>query len=104
LVDTQGNILALKVTTADVRDRDGAQLRLNILSVAFGWPKLIWADGGYAGKPVGHVAGIARHRKVKLEIVKRPDDMKGFKVLPKRWIVERTCGWLDSVKAAGPLL
>jgi transposase len=84
----------LKVTTADVQDRDGAQLLLNVLSVAFGWLKLIWADGGYAGKLVEYVSGIARHRQVKLEIVKRSDDIKGFKVLPKRWIVERTFGWL----------
>ncbi len=94
MVDTQGNILALKVTTADVQDRDGAQLLLSVLAVAFGWLKLIWADGGYAGKLVSHVAEIARHRKVKLEIVKRSDDIKGFRVLPKRWIVERTFGWL----------
>ena len=94
LVDTQGNILALKVTTAEVRDRDGAQPPLNVPAVAFGWLKLIRADGGHAGKLVEHVSGLARHRKVKLEIVKRPDDIKGFKVLPKRWIVERTFGWL----------
>ena len=75
------------MTTADVHDRDGAQLLLNVLAVAYGWIKLIWADGSYAGKLVEHVAGIVRHRKVKLEIVKRSDDIKGFKVLPKRWIV-----------------
>lgn len=46
LADTQGNILALKVTTAEVQDRDGAQLLLNVLTVAFGSLKLIWADGG----------------------------------------------------------
>ena len=50
LVDTLGNILALKVTTADVQDRDGAKLMLNVLTMAFGWLILIWADGGYAGK------------------------------------------------------
>lgn len=94
MVDTQGNILALKVTTADVQDRDGAQQPLNVLAVAFGWLKLVWADGGFAGKLVEHVAEIARHRKVKLEMVKRSDDIKGCKVLPKRWIVERTFGWL----------
>ena len=94
LVDTLGNILALKVTTADVQDRDGAKLLLNVLTMAFGWLMLIWADGGYAGKLIEHVAGIPRHRRVKLEIVKRSDDVKGFKVVPKRWIVERTFGWL----------
>ena len=94
LVDTLGNILALKVTTADVQDRDGAKLLLNVLTMAFGWLMLIWADGGYAGKLIEHVAAIPRHRRVKLEIVKRSDDVKGFKVVPKRWIVERTFGWL----------
>ena len=94
LVDTQGNILALKVTTADVQDRDGAKLLLNVLTVAFGWLMLIWADGGYAGKLIEYVAEIPRHRRVKLEIVKRSDNIKGFKVVPKRWIVERTFGWL----------
>jgi transposase len=62
--------------------------------MAFGWLKLIWADGGYSGKLVGEVEEIARHRRVKLEIVKRSDDIKRFKVLPKRWIVERTFGWM----------
>ena len=94
LVDTLGNILALKVTTADVQDRDGAKLLLSVLTIAFGWLKLIWADGGYTGKLIDHVAEIPRHRRVKLEIVKRSDDVKGFKVVPKRWIVERTFGWL----------
>ena len=94
LVDTMGNILALKVTTADVQDRDGARLLLNVLTLAFGWLKLIWADGGYAGKLVDHVAGIPRRRRVDIGVVKRSDGIKGFKVLSKRWIVERTFGWL----------
>jgi putative transposase len=94
LVDTLGFLLALKVTTADVQDRDGARLLLGILAITFGWLKLIWADGGYAGKLVEEIAAIKRHRRVKLEIVKRSDDIKGFKILPKRWIVERTFGWL----------
>ncbi len=47
-----------------------------------------------AGKLIEHVAEIPRHRRVKLEIVKRSDDVKGFKVVPKRRIVERTFGWL----------
>ena len=95
LVDTLGFLLGLKVTQADVQDRDGARLLLwSVLSVAFGWIKLIWADGGYSGQLVDEVASLPRHRNVKLEIVKRSDSGKGFKVLPKRWIVERTFGWL----------
>jgi len=94
LVDTDGHILSVKVTPADVQDRDGALLLFPSLAKTFGWLKLIWADGGYTGAPVHAAAGIKRHRKIKLEIVKRSDDVKGFKILPKRWIIERTFGWL----------
>ncbi len=94
LVDTLGFILEAKVSTADVQDRDGARLLLPVLTKRYGWLKRIWADGGYAGKLKGEVADLDRHRKIDLEIVKRTDDVKGFKVLPKRWIVERTFGWL----------
>jgi len=57
----------------------------------FGRLKLIWADGGYAGELVRWTKDVGRRT---LEIVKRSDDAKGFKVLPKRWIVERTFAWL----------
>lgn len=67
---------------------------MTILTGNFGWLKRIWADGGYTGKLVEEVAQIQRHRQIDLEIVKRSDDIKGFKVLPQRWIVERTFGWL----------
>ena len=93
-MDTCGFLLALKVTPADVQDRDGARMLLAILILAYGWIKLIWADSAYGGSLEDDVLRIPRHRKVKLEIVKRSDDVKGFKVLPKRWIVERTFGWL----------
>lgn len=94
-VDTLGFILGLKVTRADVQDRDGSWLLLwSVLTAAFGWLKLIWVDGGYSGKLVEEVASIPRYRNVKLEIVRRSDNAKGFKFLPKRWIVERTFGWL----------
>lgn len=89
-----GFLLALQVTSADLQDRDGARQLMSVLTKSFGWLKLIWADGGYAGKLVEEVANLARHCNIKLEIVKRSDDIKGFKVLPKRWIVERTFGWL----------
>jgi transposase len=67
---------------------------MSVLTTAFGWLKRIWADGGYAGPLVGEVARLKRHRRIDLEIVKRGGDVKGFKLLPKRWIVERTFGWL----------
>lgn len=85
-----GRLLAVVVHAANIQDRDGAKLGLAQLAGKFSRLKLIWADGGYTGKPIewtwelGH--GI-------LGIVKRSDDVTGVQVLPKRWIVERTFGW-----------
>ena len=95
LVDTLGLVLAAVVHPADVQDRDGAKLVLSKLESMYGWIRLIWADGGYAGKLIDWVAELNRYRKIRLEIVKRSDKAKGFEVLPKRWIVERTFGWLS---------
>jgi transposase len=55
--------------------------------------KLAWADGGYAGKLVTWAAGKLKP-KLTLEIVKRPDDLHTFQVLPRRWVVERTLAWI----------
>ncbi len=94
LVDTLGLLLGVSVTEASVQDRDGGRnLLTNLLVGGFGWLKRVWADGGYSGQLVAEVAALPRHRGVELEIVKRSDVAKGFKVLPKRWIVERTFGW-----------
>jgi transposase len=95
LVDTLGFLLGITITEASVQDRDGARdLLKGIVGGGFGWLRRIWADGGYSGKLVDEVAALPRHRTVELEIVKRSDSLKGFTVLPKRWIVERTFGWL----------
>lgn len=79
------------VHAGNIQDRDGARLVLDRLGRRFGRLRLIWADGGYAGQLVASVKKVY-HRT--LEIVKRPDDLTGFVVLPKRWIVERTFSWL----------
>jgi len=91
VVDTLGLLLAVVVHAASVQDRDGAKLVLVKLVGAFGRLQLIWADGGYAGQLVAWAKELAGWT---LEIVKRPDGAHGFEVLPKRWIVERTFGWL----------
>ena len=78
------------VHSANIQDRDGAKLVFRRMRKDFTKLKLIWADGGYAGKLI---AWVNRYQRCKLEIVKRSDDVKGFKVLPKRWIVERTFSW-----------
>jgi putative transposase len=82
------------VTAASVPDRDGATPLLDILRSKFSRMRLIWADGAYAGDLLAWVWALRPWRKVRLDIVKRPEGTKGFLLLPKRWIVERTFGWL----------
>lgn len=94
LVDSLGLILERRVHTADIQDRDGARIVLESLRDSWLGIRRIWADGGYAGELVGWVKRLREHLDVELEIVRRTDDMSGFKVLPRRWIVERTFGWL----------
>ena len=86
-----GLILAVFVHAADIQDRDGAKLVVERLRDRFPRLKLIWADGGYRGKLVEWVQVVFGWT---LEIVKRCDDLKGVVVLPLRWVVERTFGWL----------
>jgi putative transposase len=91
IVDTLGLILVVVVHAGNIQDRDGARLVLERLGQRFGRLRLIWADGGYAGQLVEWTKAVY-HRT--LEIVKRSDESRGFVVLPKRWIVERTFSWL----------
>lgn len=91
LVDTIGLLLLVMVLPASVQDRDGARLLLNKALAVYGRIQHLWADGGYAGALVQwtrQVWGCV------LEIVKRSDRVAKFVVLPRRWVVERTFGWL----------
>jgi len=90
-VDTLGLILRCVVHPADVQDRDGAELVLEDLAGQFPRLRKVWADGAYAGQLREKVQAWGQWA---LEIVKRSDKAKGFEVLPHRWIVERTFGWL----------
>jgi len=93
-VDTLGLIVALVVHPANVQDRDGARLVIRQLGTRWRRLQLIFADGGYAGQFVDWTRGwFGRF----VEIVKRPS-AKGFVVLPKRWIVERTFAWLGKYR------
>ena len=93
LVDTLGLILGLGVTSAAVQDRDGAAALLSSLYLLFGKLQIIWADGGYAGALVKWVKGLRPFGKLHLDITRRSDDAKGFQLVRKRWIVERTFSW-----------
>ncbi len=95
LVDTLGLMWLLVVHPANIQDRDGARLLLASLETFCQRLRLIWADGGYSGALVDWVARLRCRAPLRLEIVKRSDKSKGFVVLPKRWIVERTFGWLS---------
>lgn len=89
-----GLVLAVAVHPANIQDRDGARLVLDIVKNTFSRLRLIWADGGYAGRLTDWIRDLRKQRKIRLEIVKRSDNVKGFVVLPRRWVVERTFGWL----------
>lgn len=92
LVDTEGLPMRVVVHSAGIQDRDGAALVLDRIRQSFPWLALVWADGGYNAAQVD--AAVAKVPVLRMEIVKRTDDMKGFVVLPRRWVVERTFSWL----------
>ena len=94
LVDTLGLLLHAVVHPADIQDRDGGILLLSTLFGLFPFLKKLFADGGYQG-PQFQEALAKVLPQLNVEIVKRSDQAKGFEVLPKRWIVERTFAWLS---------
>jgi transposase len=90
-VDTMGLLLAVVVTAACIQDRDGAHRLLVALRARFCTIGHIWADGGYAGRLLSWAHQILSFT---VDIVKRTDTISGFLVLPRRWVVERTFGWI----------
>ena len=91
LVDTEGLPMRVVVHSAAIQDRDGAGLVLDKIHRRFPRLELIWADDGYNAWQLD--AAVAKVPPLRMEIVKRSDDMKGFIVLPRRWVVERTFSW-----------
>jgi transposase len=87
-------LLLAIVHAADVQDRDGGVLLMAALFGLFPFLRKLYADGGYQG-PVFQKALARVLRRIDVEIVKRSGRARGFEVLPKRWIVERTIGWLS---------
>ncbi len=94
MVDTLGLLLHAIVTSAEVQDRDGGIMVLSTLFGQYPFLKKLFADSAYAG-PVFHDGLATVMPNLAIEIVRRSDRAKGFVVLPKRWIVERTIGWLN---------
>jgi transposase len=106
LVDTQGNLLKAKVHPADVHDRRGAELLLEGLAAHFPRIALLWADSAYQGLKawlalaLGWALVITKHwwtglRGVWVAPGQQPSEIpRGFHVLPRRWVVERSIAWL----------
>nr|WP_245685358.1 IS5 family transposase [Streptomyces yerevanensis] len=91
VTDCLGLLLVVMVTATSITDRDAARTLRPRLRARFTKISLVWADGGYTGKLV---TWARKKLQLTVQIVKRSDDMKGFVVLPRRWMVERTLGWL----------
>lgn len=89
ITDTLGLVLAVLVTAANVHDTTGGKLLLDDLAAAHPSVTKVWADGGYQNSIFNHGAQLG----IDVEVVQRPR-ARGFEPLPKRWVIERTFGWL----------
>jgi putative transposase len=92
IVDTLGLILAVVIQSASVQDRDGAPSAIERMQERWIRVIKIFADGGYRGKLIDYVKKVF---SIEIEIIKR-NELHTFKILPKRWIVERTFAWIDT--------
>jgi putative transposase len=92
VTDTCGFLLFVLIHAADIQDRDGAAMVLKALRYRFPWLRHIFADGGYSGDKLK--LALEQHGDWTIQIIKRSDTAKGFEVLPRRWVVERTFAWL----------
>jgi putative transposase len=91
VVDTLGLLMAVIVTAASGSDPAGARLLFARLGGAWKKLRLLGGDGGYRGQLVD---GVNHHRRFVLRVTLRPEGAKGFVLLPRRWVVERTLAWL----------
>jgi len=92
IVDTLGLMVGIVVHGADVQDRDGAPLAFSAIRHRWPWLRHVFADGGYSGQKL--LKALTGKGGWTIEIVKRSDTAKGFEILPRRWVVERTFAWL----------
>ena len=93
VTDTQGHMLTGVVHEASVQDRDGAPFVIGFACESFPTITHVFADSGYAGEKLE--TALAEIDGPVIEIVKRPDGAKGFVLVARRWVVERTLAWLN---------
>ena len=92
-VDTLGHLLAVYVTAADEQDRaQVAQLAQEVQAVTGQTVEVVFVDQGYTGE---EAAQAAAEHGLRLEVVKLPEAKRGFVLLPRRWVVERSFGWMS---------
>jgi transposase len=94
VVDTTGLLMHAVVHPADIQDRDGGILVMTTLFGLYPFLRKLFADAGYQGPKFRNELAKAMPG-MSVEIVKRSDRASGFEVLPRRWVVERTIGWLN---------
>ena len=90
-VDTDGRLLMVNLTPADISDSAGAQAILDGIRKRWPWVKHLFADGAYDRLQLMDKAAFL---DFVIEVIRRSDTQQGFKVLPRRWVVERTLGWM----------
>ena len=96
-VDTLGLLIECQITVASVQDRDALEPLLKAVKAKSPWVEMSFVDGGYQGDEAQRAAFEASH--IAITVVKRTDkEVKGFVVLPKRWVVERTLGWINRAR------
>lgn len=95
VVDVLGLILALRITPASVQDRDGAVPALREAHREHPTLKHVWVDSAYRGEVIDDVG---KQTGIDIEVVKRPEEQRGFVLLKRRWIVERTNGWFGKFR------
>ena len=93
VVDSQGLLIGLLVTEANASERLGAVIVLYEAVEKLNRLEVVWVDQGYSGKNFAHALRQVCGEQVRVEVIERQS--KDFEVLPKRWIVERTFGWLN---------
>ncbi|MCG2624976.1 IS5 family transposase [Arthrobacter sp. I2-34] len=98
VTDTIGLLVVVLVTAASLQDRDGARPVLEKARAKMPSIVQVWADGGYAGKLVESVRALLG---ISLEIVRKPEGLHTFEVLPRRWVIERTLSWLVRCRRLG---
>ena len=94
VVDTEGLLMHAVVHTADIQDRDGGILLLSTMFGLYPFIAKLFADGGYQGQQFRQALAKVLPQ-LSVDIVKRSDTARGFEVLPRRWVVERTFAWLN---------